>query len=71
MYSFRLPYISKITDFEKEKTYTESNNFIIKQDYPRDVESVSEQYGWKKDKKTGDWTAHYGKSTYEYNGNIK
>ena len=56
MYSFRLPYIAKITDFEKEKTYTESNNFIIKQDYPRDVESCHEQYGWKWDKKTKDFT---------------
>lgn len=43
------PYILTITDFEKEITINETERCFIKQDYPRDIEWVINDYHNKTD----------------------
>ena len=43
------PYILTITDFEKEITINETERCFIKQDYPRDIEWVIDEYHNKTD----------------------
>ena len=43
------PYIMGITNFELEITLVETKDFIVKQDYPRDIEWVIDEYHDKVD----------------------
>ena len=47
--NMKIPYIMTITDFEKEVTINETERCFIKQDYPRDIEWVIDEYHEKTD----------------------